>query len=125
MWGAYDRRSVPPLDDAEARLREAIERARPRSDWSASDAQNLDLVQHGIARWVGDLGRSLGRADRALTSARADVVTDAGIQHLEEAFSQVVAARDKLVAITAQVFGVASLRLYKRSVSLEPKEGRV
>ena len=46
-------------------------------------------------------------------------------QELEEALTQLGSARDKLIAVAAQVFGVPSLVLQKPGIKFEPRDGAV
>lgn len=115
------------IEDALEELSKAILSGRASSDWWSEDETVLDLVQHSIVRWVDDLGRSLRKVARAVSTVQAHS-GDPGEQpadELEEALTQIVGARDKIVSIAAQVFAIPSLRLYKEGVRFEPDESRV
>jgi hypothetical protein len=87
----------------------------------------LDLVQHSLARWVDDLGRSLRRADTATAKARqhSGEPDEEMAEELEEAITQIGSARDKLVAVAALVFGVPSLVPQKPGIKFEPRDSAV
>ena len=110
-----------------AELRDAILASSASGDWWRDDADVFDLVQHSVTRWADDLERSLRKVESAVSAARAHG-SDPGSQpadELEEAFAQVVSARDKMISIAAQVLSVPSLRLHKEGVRFEPDESRV
>lgn len=82
-----------------AELREAVLATRASDEWFDDDRQMvLDLVQFSIARWVDDLGRSLGRAVMAIEKAREHTgePDEETAEELEEALTQIGSARDKV-----------------------------
>jgi hypothetical protein len=114
-------------EEAVSELREAVLATRASNEWFNDDRQVLDLVQHSLARWVDDLGRSLRRADTATAKARqhSGEPDEEMAEELEEAITQIGSARDKLVAVAALVFGVPSLVPQKPGIKFEPRDSAV
>jgi hypothetical protein len=114
-------------EEAVSELREAVLATRASNEWFNDDRQVPDLVQHSVARWVDDLGRSLRRADTATAKARqhSGEPDEEMAEELEEAITQIGSARDKLVAVAALVFGVPSLVPQKPGIKFEPRDSAV
>jgi hypothetical protein len=101
--------------------------------WFSDEATVVDLVQHSVARWAYDVAqtfRELSEAlDRATASPDPEEASDP-VGELETALIKVVAARDALRALAAQVFGSDRLRLDKagklsaRGGEMHAKRGR-
>jgi hypothetical protein len=120
--------SVSDHEGAFGALHQAVLGCRASDEWMTDDRQNIfDFVQFSIARWADDLGRSLRRAATAISKARehGGEPEEEMAEKLEEAFTQLGSARDKLVAVVALVFGVPSLVPQKPGMKFEPKEGVV
>jgi hypothetical protein len=121
---------TPDLERALAattELREAILATRASEEWYSDEAQIVDLVQHSIARWAHDLGRTFRELAEALGRAAASPDRDEAPDHdpvgdLEFALIKVVSGRDALRAIASQVFGADRLRLDKPGVRFDPIE---
>jgi hypothetical protein len=114
-------------DRAIEELREALLAATVTDEWWIEDGQAFDLVQASIVRWVDDLGRARQKVERALEAAEAHSgdPDEQLADELEETLLQITSARDKIVAITAQLLGVPSLVRHKKGVRFEPSESAV
>jgi hypothetical protein len=114
-------------DGAIEELREALLAAEVTDEWLIEDRQVFDLVQHSIVHWADDLGRALQKVNRALEAAEAHARNpdEELADELEEALLQIASAREKVVAITAQLLGVPSLVRHKKGVRFEPSESTV
>lgn len=118
---------APQSDRAVEHLRDAVLACRASDDWWIEDRQAFDLFRYSISRWVDDLGRSLNRSAAAIEKARAhsgEADEEISFQ-LEEALTQIGSARDKLVAVAAQLFGVPSLVPQKPGIKFEPRDTAV
>jgi hypothetical protein len=118
---------VPGNDRAIEALRAAVLASKATDEWWIGDREAFDLVQYSVVRWVDDLGRSLQRVQRALVEVERHTgeLTGEMVDTLEGCLTQVVGARDKVVAITAQLLGVPSLRLHRKGVRFEPGESAI